>query len=64
MIDAAFAQRRKALRAALSGWAGGPAAAERALRAAGIDPAERAERLTIADFARLSATADQVIGDD
>ena len=45
VIDAAFAQRRKALRAALSGWAGGPDAAERALRSAGIEPTERAERL-------------------
>jgi 16S rRNA (adenine1518-N6/adenine1519-N6)-dimethyltransferase len=55
VIDAAFGQRRKALRAALSGWAGGPDAAERALRAAGIDPRERAERLAVTDFARLAA---------
>jgi 16S rRNA (adenine1518-N6/adenine1519-N6)-dimethyltransferase len=55
LIDAAFAQRRKSLRAALAAWAGGPDAAERALRAAGIDPRERAERLTVADFARLAA---------
>ena len=45
-VDAAFAQRRKTLRAALAGWAGSAAAAERALRAAGIDPraARRAAR--------------------
>ncbi|MBW0091129.1 16S rRNA (adenine(1518)-N(6)/adenine(1519)-N(6))-dimethyltransferase RsmA [Pseudonocardia sp. KRD-184] len=55
LIDAAFAQRRKALRSALSGWAGSPAAAEEALRAAGIDPMTRAERLGIEDFARLAA---------
>jgi 16S rRNA (adenine1518-N6/adenine1519-N6)-dimethyltransferase len=55
VIDAAFGQRRKALRAALSGWAGGPGSAERALRAAGIDPRERAERLAVTDFARLAA---------
>jgi 16S rRNA (adenine1518-N6/adenine1519-N6)-dimethyltransferase len=55
VIDAAFAQRRKALRAALSGWAGSPAAAETALRAAGIEPLERAERLDVAAFARLAA---------
>jgi 16S rRNA (adenine1518-N6/adenine1519-N6)-dimethyltransferase len=55
VIDAAFGQRRKALRAALSGWAGGPDAAEQALRAAGIDPRERAERLAVTDFARLAA---------
>jgi 16S rRNA (adenine1518-N6/adenine1519-N6)-dimethyltransferase len=55
VIDAAFAQRRKALRSALAGWAGSPAAAEAALRAAGIEPLQRAERLTVADFARLAA---------
>ena len=55
VIDAEFGQRRKALRAALSGWAGGPDAAEQALRAAGIDPRERAERLAVTDFARLAA---------
>ncbi|NMH98490.1 16S rRNA (adenine(1518)-N(6)/adenine(1519)-N(6))-dimethyltransferase RsmA [Pseudonocardia sp. K10HN5] len=55
LVDAAFAQRRKALRSALSGWAGSPAAAEQALRTAGIDPLVRAERLGIADFARLAA---------
>lgn len=55
VIDAAFAQRRKALRSALSGWAGSPAAAETALRAAGIEPMERAERLDVAAFTRLAA---------
>jgi 16S rRNA (adenine1518-N6/adenine1519-N6)-dimethyltransferase len=55
VVDAAFAQRRKTLRAALSGWAGSPAAAEEALRAAGLDPGARGEALTVADFARLAA---------
>lgn len=55
LIDAAFAQRRKALRSALAGWAGSPAAAETALRAAGIDPMTRAERLGVTDFARVAA---------
>lgn len=55
LIDAAFAQRRKALRSALAGWAGSPTAAEEALRAAGIEPLERAERLDIAAFTRLAA---------
>lgn len=41
VVDAAFAQRRKTLRAALSGWAGSPAEAERRLTAAGIDPTAR-----------------------
>jgi 16S rRNA (adenine1518-N6/adenine1519-N6)-dimethyltransferase len=56
-IDAAFAQRRKTLRAALAGWAGSADAAERRLRAAGIDPRARGEVLDVADFARLAATA-------
>ncbi|WP_417216961.1 16S rRNA (adenine(1518)-N(6)/adenine(1519)-N(6))-dimethyltransferase RsmA [Arthrobacter sp.] len=55
VIDAAFAQRRKTLRAALAGWAGGADAAERALRAAGVDPQARGERLVIEDFARIAA---------
>ncbi|MFR9805542.1 16S rRNA (adenine(1518)-N(6)/adenine(1519)-N(6))-dimethyltransferase RsmA [Pseudonocardia sp. RS010] len=54
LVDAAFAQRRKALRPALAGWAGSAAAAEQALRAAGIDPMARAETLGIEDFARLA----------
>jgi 16S rRNA (adenine1518-N6/adenine1519-N6)-dimethyltransferase len=54
VIDAAFAQRRKTLRAALRGWAGSADQAERALRAAGIDPGARGEALTVADFARLA----------
>lgn len=55
VVDAAFAQRRKALRGALAGWAGSPAAAAEVLRAAGVDPSTRAERLAIADFARIAA---------
>jgi 16S rRNA (adenine1518-N6/adenine1519-N6)-dimethyltransferase len=55
LVDAAFAQRRKALRPALAGWAGSAPAAEQALRAAGIDPLARAETLGIDDFARLAA---------
>ena len=53
-VDAAFAQRRKTLRSALSGWAGSPAAAEGALTAAGIDPGARGETLTVEEFARLA----------
>jgi 16S rRNA (adenine1518-N6/adenine1519-N6)-dimethyltransferase len=55
LVDAAFAQRRKALRSALAGRFGSPAAAEAALRAAGIDPMARAEQLAVTDFARLAA---------
>ena len=57
VIDAAFAQRRKTLRAALAGWAGSAAAAEQALRAAGVDPGARGERLTVAEFAAIAAHA-------
>ena len=55
LVDAAFGQRRKTLRAALAGWAGSAAEAERLLRAAGIDPGARGEALSVAEFARLAA---------
>jgi 16S rRNA (adenine1518-N6/adenine1519-N6)-dimethyltransferase len=54
LIDAAFAQRRKTLRAALAGWAGSPGAAEQALRAAGVEPSARGETLDVEAFARLA----------
>jgi 16S rRNA (adenine1518-N6/adenine1519-N6)-dimethyltransferase len=54
VIDAAFGQRRKTLRAALATWAGSAAEAERALRAAGVDPGARGETLTVGDFARVA----------
>ncbi len=57
VIDAAFAQRRKTLRAALSGWAGSPVEAERRLVAAGIAPTARGETLDTAAFVRLAAQA-------
>jgi 16S rRNA (adenine1518-N6/adenine1519-N6)-dimethyltransferase len=55
VIDAAFRQRRKTLRAALAGWAGSAAEAERVLRAAGLDPGARGESLDVGQFARLAA---------
>jgi 16S rRNA (adenine1518-N6/adenine1519-N6)-dimethyltransferase len=55
LVDAAFGQRRKTLRAALAGWAGSAPEAERLLRAAGIDPGARGEALSVAEFARLAA---------
>ena len=55
VVDAAFAQRRKTLRAALAGWAGSPAAAEEILRDAGVDPSERGEQLDVAAFAAIAA---------
>lgn len=54
LIDAAFAQRRKTLRAALAGWAGSGAEAERILRAANVDPSARGETLDIATFAAIA----------
>jgi 16S rRNA (adenine1518-N6/adenine1519-N6)-dimethyltransferase len=53
-IDAAFAQRRKSLRSALARWAGSPEAAEKALRAAGVDPTLRGERLDVEAFAAIA----------
>ena len=60
VIDAAFRQRRKTLRAALSGWAGSAPEAERLLRAARIDPGARGESLDVAQFARLAAARQSV----
>ncbi|WP_191266350.1 16S rRNA (adenine(1518)-N(6)/adenine(1519)-N(6))-dimethyltransferase RsmA [Nocardiopsis terrae] len=54
VIDAAFAQRRKTLRAALAGWAGSAPAAEEALRASGVDPRTRGESLGIEEFAAIA----------
>ena len=55
VVDAAFAQRRKTLRGALSGWAGGADAAAAILRSAGVDPGARGESLTIEQFAAIAA---------
>ncbi|MFG1803332.1 16S rRNA (adenine(1518)-N(6)/adenine(1519)-N(6))-dimethyltransferase RsmA [Micromonospora carbonacea] len=57
VVDAAFAQRRKTLRAALAGWAGGPDRAAAALVAAGVDPGARGESLTVEQFAAVAASA-------
>ena len=54
LVDAAFAQRRKTLRAALAGWAGSAASAEQLLRAAGVDPGARGEQLTVSEFANIA----------
>jgi 16S rRNA (adenine1518-N6/adenine1519-N6)-dimethyltransferase len=53
-VDAAFAQRRKTLRAALAGWAGSAQDAEDMLRAAGIDPSARGEQLSVHDFVAVA----------
>src|SRR6516162_9271904 len=62
VVDAAFAQRRKTLRAALARWAGSPDAAARILRGAGVDPGARGESLTVAEFTRIAREAAAVPG--
>lgn len=57
-IDAAFAQRRKTLRAALAGWAGSSERSGEILEAAGIDPGLRGEKLGIEEFIRIAQAAD------
>lgn len=57
VVDAAFGQRRKMLRAALAGIFGSSGAATEALERAGVEPTLRGETLTIGQFA---AIADQL----
>ncbi|MBC6795322.1 16S rRNA (adenine(1518)-N(6)/adenine(1519)-N(6))-dimethyltransferase RsmA [Corynebacterium sp. LK28] len=57
LADAAFLQRRKTLRAALSGHFGGGQAAEQALRDSGIDPTLRGEKLSTEQFVQLAVTS-------
>lgn len=54
VVDAAFAQRRKMLRSALSSWAGSAAQADRILRDAGVDPTARGESLAVGEFAGIA----------
>ncbi|MBY0175324.1 MULTISPECIES: 16S rRNA (adenine(1518)-N(6)/adenine(1519)-N(6))-dimethyltransferase RsmA [Curtobacterium] len=56
LVDAAFQQRRKMLRQALSGVLGGSAHASEVLEAAGIAPTARGEELGVDDFVRLGRT--------
>lgn len=57
VIDAAFAQRRKTLRAALASWAGSPDAAQRVLVAAGINPSLRGETIDVTQYIRIVRAA-------
>ena len=57
LADAAFLQRRKTLRAALSGHFGSGQAAEEALRSAGIDPTLRGEKLSTEQFVQLAGAS-------
>jgi len=60
-VRAAFAQRRKTVRNSLaSAW--GRERSEVVLEAAGIDPAERAERLALRDFVALHAAVSAAAG--
>lgn len=58
VVDAAFAQRRKTLRAALASLFGTASRAEEALRAAGVEPSTRGEQLDIVAFARIAEHLD------
>ena len=57
VVDAAFAQRRKTLRAALAPWAGSADAAEQVLRAAGVDPSLRGEAIDVTQYIRIAEAA-------
>lgn len=57
IVDAAFNQRRKMLRQALSGVFGSSAAATEALVAAGVAPTARGEDLTADDYQRIAQHA-------
>ena len=56
-VDAAFGQRRKMLRQALSTLCGSSAAATELLERAGVDPTLRGEQLTIADFVSIASAS-------
>jgi 16S rRNA (adenine1518-N6/adenine1519-N6)-dimethyltransferase len=57
LIDAAFAQRRKMLRSALAGWAGGVDSATEVLERAAVAPTARGEQLSVTQFAAIAAAA-------
>lgn len=54
VVDAAFAQRRKTLRAALRAAVGSTELVEAALEHADVDPTARGEVLAVTDFARVA----------
>ena len=54
VVDAAFGQRRKTLRSALAGVAGGATQAGEILQAAGVDSGLRGEMLDLLDFVRIA----------
>ena len=54
VVDAAFSQRRKMLRSALSSMCGGSEKASQILESAQIDPQLRGEALNVSDYVRLT----------
>jgi 16S rRNA (adenine1518-N6/adenine1519-N6)-dimethyltransferase len=54
IVDAAFAQRRKTLRAALRGWSQNTHDIDELLQKAGVDPQVRGEQLSVIDFIRIA----------
>ncbi|GAA3942716.1 16S rRNA (adenine(1518)-N(6)/adenine(1519)-N(6))-dimethyltransferase RsmA [Microbacterium soli] len=62
IVDAAFNQRRKMLRQALSGVFGGSAAASVVLDSAGVAPTARGEDLTVDDYHRVALAASERVG--
>jgi len=62
IVDAAFGQRRKTLRQALSALAGSTTAAADLCEAAGIDSGARGEQLTLAQFVILGQTHGTLLG--
>lgn len=62
VADAAFGQRRKTLRQALSTLAGSTTAAAEMCESAGIDSGARGEQLTLADFVTLGRAHGTILG--
>ncbi|GAA0997414.1 16S rRNA (adenine(1518)-N(6)/adenine(1519)-N(6))-dimethyltransferase RsmA [Subtercola frigoramans] len=56
IVDAAFQQRRKMLRQALSGLFGSAQSASEIITVAGLDPTARGEQLTVRDFLAIAET--------
>ena len=60
VVDAAFSQRRKTLRSALSSYLGGSAQVDLVLQAAGVDSGLRGEQLDLSAFLAIAQAARQV----
>ena len=60
IVDAAFSQRRKTLRSALSGLLKSAQRSEQILLRAGINPSERGEQLELDAFIRIAQAAQEV----